>query len=200
MISKEKYEKLKEEFGQKASWAVWAEGDGKPYIQFVRDLSVFEGPDLLDTLHNNFVVVGLNPSTEISKLKDHEGEWVNYHAGKNDYKLRHAFEGTPIWGAYMTDFYPNHFASTEDKLVVNDKDTNVGVLELKRELEILGGNPILIALGTEAYKQLNKYFSEYYEIYKISNHGRWAPKDSGGIELWKTEVQNILAELDNQKS
>ena len=25
MISKEKYEKLKEEFGQKASWAVWAE-------------------------------------------------------------------------------------------------------------------------------------------------------------------------------
>ena len=100
----------------------------------------------------------------------------------------------------MTDFYPNHFASTEDKLVVNDKDTNVGVLELKRELEFLGGNPILIALGTEAYKQLNKYFSEYYEIYKISNHGLWAPKDSGGIELWKTEVQNILAELDNQKS
>ena len=41
MISKEKYEKLKEEFGQKASWAVWAEGDVKPYIQFVKDLSVF---------------------------------------------------------------------------------------------------------------------------------------------------------------
>ena len=189
MISKEKYEKLKEEFGQKASWAVWAEGDEKPYIQFVKDLSVFSEPDLLDTLHNNFVVVGSHPSKVIP-----DQDWANFHAGRNDFKYRYGFKGTPIWGAYMTDFYSNQSVKSEDQLMETDNHKNEAIEELIRELTILGGNPILISLGENSESNLLSYLKDEYDIYYMEHPGnKWnnVPK-----ETVKARVLEILEEIN----
>ena len=38
------------------------------------------------------------------KKPDEPGDpWFNFHAGRNDFKLRYALQGTRYWGSYITD-------------------------------------------------------------------------------------------------
>ncbi len=52
MISKQRYETIKNEFGTISSWAVWAPVVDSPKSG-VGDLSVFESSNLLDVLNPN---------------------------------------------------------------------------------------------------------------------------------------------------
>lgn len=109
MISQENYDILKEKYGDASSWAVWNTdyADSKP-SRNINDLSVFDSPNLSE-LNTGFVLVGLNRS---GKPKDGNAEkkpdkpkdpWFNFHAGRNDFKLRYALQGTRYWGSYITD-------------------------------------------------------------------------------------------------
>jgi hypothetical protein len=64
MISAEVFEAVKREYGNCASWAVWAEVGARPNSN-LGDLTVLDpvlNPTLLHTLHTNFVLLGLNIS------------------------------------------------------------------------------------------------------------------------------------------
>lgn len=109
MISQENYDILKEKYGDASSWAVWNTdyADSKPSHN-INDLSVFDSPNLSE-LNTGFVFVGLNRS---GKPKNGNAEkkpdkpkdpWFNFHAGRNDFKLRYALQGTRYWGSYITD-------------------------------------------------------------------------------------------------
>jgi len=99
-IDIEKHQKIKERFGWSGSWAIWAPRRTAKPKDGISDLSVLDptkNANLLDTLHANYIAVGLNISRAISGPA-----FSNFH-GRNpratEYKIRHAFEGTPLWGA-----------------------------------------------------------------------------------------------------
>ena len=102
MVDRETFDRIKEKHGLYASWAVWAEQDGRPKSN-MGDLTVLDpdrNPALLGMLRSNVVMVGLNLS------RDQPPPFGNFHDAKadgQDYKIRFAFTGTPFYGAYMTD-------------------------------------------------------------------------------------------------
>jgi len=103
MVDRETFDRIKEKHGPYASWAVWAEPDGRPKSH-VGDLTVLD-PDrnsaLLRMLRSDVVMLGLNIS------KDQPAPFGNFHSAKpagQDYKIRFAFTDTSFYGAYMTDF------------------------------------------------------------------------------------------------
>lgn len=195
MIDQKTYDELEERYGQVASWALWEPGveGAKPSINS-KKMSVFDDTDLLNKLHNNFVIVGLNPSKGNPRIGEYDGSWWMFHSGPNDYKLRHAFTDTSVWGSYMTDLYKEFFEA-DSKIVIEDLRENPdaverAVNEFKQELEILGGNPVLIALGSKVEEDLKEHFAEDYKIYKIPNQGYVQ-----NVELWREKTQEILNDL-----
>src|SRR5688572_20088331 len=102
MISIEKFIEIRERFGHFASWAIWA-NEGKNPKENIADLSILnpvENPNLLQTLHRNSILLGLNISRRI------ERPLGNFHDPRpmaTDFKIRYALKGTSYWGSYMTD-------------------------------------------------------------------------------------------------
>jgi hypothetical protein len=102
MIDRETFDRIKEKHGPHASWAVWAEPDGRPKSN-VGDLTVLDPAQntaLLGKLRSDVVMLGLNLSI------GQPPPLGNFHSASSrgqDYKIRFAFTGTPFYGAYMTD-------------------------------------------------------------------------------------------------
>lgn len=180
MISQENYDILKEKYGDASSWAVWNTdyADSKP-SRNINDLSVFDSPNLSE-LNTGFVFVGLNRS---GKPKDGNAEkkpdkpkdpWFNFHAGRNDFKLRYALRGTRYWGSYMSDAIKDlqETDSVEVEKTLGKEPERVeenlkGLREELELLELLGGRPVLVALGYAAEKKLRSMRSEGYEVVRI---------------------------------
>lgn len=147
MISQENYDILKEKYGDASSWAVWNTdyADFKP-SRNINDLSVFDSPNLSE-LNTGFVFVGLNRS---GKPKDGNAEkkpdkpkdpWFNFHAGRNDFKLRYALQGTRYWGSYITDaikdYQETDSGEVEKTLKSNPERVDENLKGLREELELL---------------------------------------------------------------
>jgi hypothetical protein len=102
VISINVFNQSRERFGHFASWAVWAE-EGESPKSNIDDLSVLN-PDknskLLEVLHGNSILLGLNISRRI------ERPFGNFHDPRpqaTDFKIRYGLKDTPYWGSYMTD-------------------------------------------------------------------------------------------------
>lgn len=192
MISKQRYETMKKEFGTISSWAVWAPVVDSPKSG-VGDLSVFESSDLLDVLNPNYVFVGLNcSSTHIPKPGFPSVRiWGNFHSTDNrrqhDYKLRYALKDTPYWGGYITDIIKHHaevdsskvsrFLSSHPEVV----EENIALFE--REIEILGTKPVLVALGGKVHEILTSYVDSKYEIVKVKHYSYTIGKEDYRREM-----------------
>lgn len=168
-------------YGDVSSWAVWNTDytDSEPGRN-IKDLSMFASPNLaktLETLNTGFVFVGLNRS---GRPKDGNAEkkpdkpkdpWFNFHAGRNDFKLRYALRGTRYWGSYMTDaikdLQETDSVEVEKTLKSNPERVDENLKGLREELELLGGKPVLVALGYAAEKKLKCMKSEGYEVVRI---------------------------------
>ena len=87
MVDRETFDRIKEKHGLYASWAVWAEQDGRPKSN-MGDLTVLDpdrNPALLGMLRSNVVMVGLNLS------RDQPPPFGNFHDAKadgQDYRIR----------------------------------------------------------------------------------------------------------------
>lgn len=103
MIDIERYNKLKEIFGNTSSWTMWKEVGSKAKSN-TGDMSIFEDKNICDVLNDNYVFVALNPSKELVKQKNKP--WTNFHSNspsRTDFKLRYALTKTKFWGSYITD-------------------------------------------------------------------------------------------------
>jgi hypothetical protein len=155
MIDRETFNRIKEKHGPYASWAVWAESDGKPKSN-MGDLTVLD-PDknqaLLGKLRGDVVMLGLNLS------KGQPPTFADFHPAKpvgNDYKIRYAFTGTPYYGAYMTDIINGVIclkaADLMRHLAANPHIVTESVKLLLEEFEDLNsGPPTIIAFGCSAH-------------------------------------------------
>lgn len=177
MMNKNVYEQLEAKYKDVASWAIWAE-----VVDTVKsgtgDMSVFQDPNILEKLHGNFVIIAMNASEHAERKDQYEGSWRMFHSDDNrrqqDFKMRYAFKDTVLWGSYMTDLIKNHPDKNSDQVIEHIKQ-NPHVLEenigfLKDELNILGGNPVLIALGNNVDEWLRKGLDDSYTIVKLPHY------------------------------
>ena len=105
-MKKALYNKIKSEYGKRASWAIWC--DQCPYCA-----EVIEG--YIDELKVDTVFVGLNVSRDISG----DTYWKNFHhkhRGSNDKKLSEALNHSQYRGSYMTDILKDYPESDSIKI------------------------------------------------------------------------------------
>jgi len=176
MIARNSYNELKRKYWDVASWALWAPASVTPKSN-MGDLSVFDDPDLLKIIGTRFVLVGLNGSGKHDEYLDFGKAWYNFHSDYsrgNDFKMRYAFQNTPVWGSYITDFI-KYYQEVDSNKALRYVKSNPDVMKqnveaLKDELTLLGGSPILVALGDAAYNLLNTFLGKNYTVVKIKHY------------------------------
>ncbi|OGU11940.1 MAG: hypothetical protein A2X61_13540 [Ignavibacteria bacterium GWB2_35_12] len=152
MYSMPKYNELRKQFGNFASWAIWDKN--KEYDTEIIDKNI-------KILHSNFVFVGLNPSKNLRKVK-----WSNFRGGKHDRKLKYACEIDCLRGSYLTDLFKNFTkkSSSELKKEIDKKNKNFikkVFKDFQSELDKICFNPQkgkIILLGDTVQKFFKKHF------------------------------------------
>ena len=168
MIKKENYVKLKEKYGNIASWTIWDDDDISGSIWCSND------DELIKNIETKYVLVALNPhgdeDAEQSKEHDNILPWSqNFHTSANDRKLRDAVRSTSFERSYITDLFKRKPTNGEERLKkeINEDDEKKAVEELEKEIALISDKTILIALGDKVFNYLNKYLSGPYIIRKI---------------------------------
>ena len=185
MISKELFEKVKEKYGDVASWAVWEEEGLRPKSN-MGHLNVFDlqkNPSLLAALKSNVVMVGLNFSRPLLPTEP----FKNFHdlnPSANDFKIRYAFRNTEFYGAYMTDIIKNLEMKVSHDVqfyLKNNPDLiHENILLFREELSALDAKePIIFAFGVDTYNLLNKHLrrDEYSKLVKLTHYSQQIGKE-----------------------
>lgn len=182
MISIDTYNEIKNRSGDFASWAVWAKAGDKPTSN-IGDLDVLD-PDknscLLNTLHGNFIFLGLNISRRI------EQPLGNFHDSRpsgKDYKIRFALEGTPFWGSYMTDIIKDFEEKASGKMMAylrsNRDFERENISMLREEIEVLGfRDPTLVAFGNDAEEIARRNMSKEFKIVRVPHYANYNSKEN----------------------
>jgi hypothetical protein len=185
MISKELFEKIKEKYGDVASWAVWEEEGLRPKSN-MGHLNIFDlqkNPSLLAALKNNVVMVGLNFSRPLLPTEP----FKNFHdlnPSANDFKIRYAFRNTEFYGAYMTDIIKNLEMKVshdvQSHLKNNPDLIRENILLFREELSALDAKePIIFAFGVDTYNLLNKHLrrEEYSKLVRLTHYSQQIGKE-----------------------
>ncbi|NCY22281.1 hypothetical protein EBX31_10050 [bacterium] len=181
VISVEKFNLIKQKHGLYGSWAIWAKA-GKTPKSNMGDISIFNDLENLALLKPGVVMVGLN----LSRFTPLE-PFRNFHDPNpraNDFKIRHAFEGTDYYGAYMTDIIKG-VVDVDSKNIPNHLKKNPEVLHksmetFREELRDLGGGkPLLLAFGALAHAVLveNLREDEYWKLIRITHYSHQIGKE-----------------------
>ena len=191
MITREKFDSIKEKYGRVASWAIWAHEDKEPKSN-MGDLTVLDpeiNKNLLSELNPNVVLVALNFSENV----DHK-PFENFHAGGKfqDYKTRYAIRDSPAWGGYMTDIIKDYSEKESGELVkylkTNKAFEQSNVESFRQELRDIGvEKPTLVAFGNAVYDILKRNLPEF-EIVKITHYAHFVSK-----EKYREEVKQSVS-------
>lgn len=198
-LADSQYDTIKKEFGAFASWAVWRERCGGKPKDFVGDMTCFDEDkrnELLPKLKPGIIMAALNFSCEVFD----ELPFRNFHDPRphaQDYKIRHAFENTNYYGAYMTDVIKN-LQNKNSGEVLRFVRNNTGVLEenmkiFRNEIAALanGNPPVIICFGIAAHTILSKTLgqTEYCRLVKVPHYSHHINADG-----YRREVLRILGD------
>lgn len=192
-ISKTTFNTLRDRFGWCASWAIWSSA-GATAKSGIADLEHFEEAKLdrtLGLLHADVIFVGLNISRELG-LKN----FSNFHSDSpsgQDYKLRYALQGTPFWGAYMTDIIKGFEEVSADKLMAALRADHTleqaNVRTFLEEVDLLGTkDPLLVTLGGGADKILRRNLEDRFRIARVPHYATYV-----GPQVYREKVLEALA-------
>ena len=207
MINKKILQEMDDEFGHIGSWAIWSPRT-KNITSNIGNMELFNKPNTHELLSNECIVVGINVSVHDDRTDGYTGSWQNYHSpysrGK-DHNLRYAFVGeyadqpTILTGTYMTDAIKEHpcvnSAEVIDYIKKNPEELERNMKLLQREIDIIGGKPILIALGGDVKGWLDKYFKDY-DVYKITH---MSARGLNKIDL-RAEVEELEEIIKSKRS
>ena len=193
MITRKRFDFLKEKYGKHASWAIWADAGERPKSN-IGDMSVLDPDlqkDLLSKLNPEAILVALNFAEDI----DHE-PWENFHKYRpqaTDYKTRFALRDTPLWGAYMTDVlkdYPEKDSAKVNSHLKDHPDLEAAnIKRFREEIRDIGStDPILIAFGNIVYEILKHNMPEF-KIAKIPHYAHYMSK-----EKYRESVKDVWSE------
>ncbi len=203
MIKKENYVKLKEKYGNIASWAIWDKPcKSKKNDNISGEKWCLNDDELMKNIKTKYVLVALNPyggkNAKRSKKQDNTLPWKqNFHTSANDRKLRDAVRGTSLEGSYITDLFKRIPTEGQKSLKIKEKDIIKSVKELEDEIALISDNTILIALGDVVFDNLIKYLSGPYVIRKIRHFAyRYAKKKDG----YKKEIKRLIQRLEKKRN
>ena len=192
MITKEKFDFIKDKYGHFASWAIWTHEVETPKSN-MGDLTVLN-PDinknLLSELNPNVIMVALN----FSKNVKHES-WGNFHSNRpmaTDYKTRYALRDSKLWGAYMTDIikdYPEKESGKVAEFLKFNKGFEEKNIEFfRQELRDIGSkDPLLVAFGGVVFNILKRHFTDEFKIIKIPHYAHFVSK-----KKYREQVKNVI--------
>ena len=177
-ISQATFKTLRDRFGWCASWAIWssAAATAKSGIADLEDFEDAKLDQTLGLLHADVIFVGLNISRELG-LKNFSNFHSDNPAGQ-DYKLRHALEGTPFWGAYMTDIIKGFEEVSSVKLMAALRSDHTleqaNVRTFLEEIDLMGAkDPLLVALGNDAHKILRRNLEGRFRIARVPHYATY---------------------------
>lgn len=190
MVSRDVFSQVLENYHNFASWAVWAKAGLRPKSN-MGDLSCFSPEKLEETLpilHTDYVLVGLNISTIDITIP-----LSNFHGENGEvYKARYALEGTPLWGAYMTDIIKNFKEPDSTKILralkADPSVERMHVNSFKEELAAIGAEKAtLVAFGGGVSDILTRHFQGQYRLIRIPHYASRCNK-----ETYKTNVIDCI--------
>ena len=182
MITREKFDFIKDKYAYCASWAIWSDEDEKPKSN-IGDLTILD-PDinknLLSKLNPNVVLLGLNISRGDIKIP-----FANFHDRRpeaTDFKIRFAFRGSPYWGGYMTDIIKDFEQKISVKVISylrrNKSFEKENVQTFRQELIDIGAtDPTLIAFGNITYDILERNLKDEFKILKVPHYANYTNKE-----------------------
>ena len=202
-ITKERYQRLKKEFGSLASWALWEKAYGNPKSrENVGSMDWKSDEDaLIKKIKTKFVFVAFNGSSQHDGRTGHGQNvyWSNFHSSYKygrDHKLRYAILGCDdAKGSYITDLIKNDKSKTA-KERVNKYKKNRALLKkhidtLKKEIELLCGvkKPCLIALGHDTENFLKQTLEkDGYKVFYLPHYSATIPK----FDEYRDKLNDIL--------
>ena len=182
MITREKFDFIKDKYAYCASWAIWSDEDERPTSN-IGDLTILD-PDsnknLLSQLNPNVVLLGLNISRGDIKIP-----FANFHDKRpeaTDFKIRFAFKGSPYWGGYMTDIIKDFEQKISGKVISylrrNKSFEKENVQTFRQELIDIGAtDPTLIAFGNITYDILERNLKDEFKILKVPHYANYTNKE-----------------------
>ena len=200
-VSRELFNTIREEYGEYASWAIWAENDDYTGGVEGMDVDIFQNVsmEILSELNPNFVLLGLNWST------GRPGILMNFHSrDSNIGKLRYAIRNSPLHGAYMTDLIKNRSEPNSKELMkylrLNPEVEEENVRSFEKEISMLGvERPIIIANGKYVYQILERNgLIDRYKIIKVTHYSAWTPGGRAEV-IHKNRIMPILVKELNCK-
>lgn len=200
-MKKETYTSLKQQFGSYASWALWQPPTSDSKRANIGDMSVFDRPDILDVIHTDFVLIGINASVHPDRQDGYTGDWQMFHseyANGYDYRLRTLTKDTPLEGCYMTDMvkdYPEAKSKmVKDRIKNEPKWFENNLDRLREELALMDNTPTLITFGGLVYENLNKHgFDKTHRLIKLTHYSyRW-----DGHQLDDIYYNNVRQQLSD---
>ena len=201
-ITKERYQRLKKEFGSLASWALWDKACENPKSRKnVGSMEWASDEDaLIKKIKTKFVFVAFNGSSQHDGRTGHGQNvcWSNFHSSYEygrDHKLRYAILGSIAEGSYITDLIKNDKSKTA-KERVNKYKKNRALLKkhidtLKKEIELLCGvkKPCLIALGHDTENFLKQTLEkDGYKVFYLPHYSATIPK----FDEYRDKLNDIL--------
>ena len=98
---------------------------------------------------------------------------------------------TRYWGSYMTDFiklYPEvDSAKVKTYLKQSPEVIDKSVAIFEEEIGYLQKNPVLVAMGGDVYRLLDKNLGHKYKIAQIKHYSSYISKED-----YREEVLNVL--------
>lgn len=187
MITIDRYKKISKNYGDVCSWAIWEKAGDKPTSN-ISKMDIFDlqqNPTILKSLQTNIIMVGLNFSRDVKFTRP----FMNFHDGNpcgKDYKIRHAFEGTDYYGAYMTDVIKDlPVVSSSD--VFNYLQDNPVELEsqlerFRNELDFINKGakpPTILAFGQQVHNILKRGLkkTEYNSLIRLIHYSHFIGKE-----------------------
>jgi hypothetical protein len=183
MITREKFDFIKDKYGLYASWAVWANEDiGKPKSN-TGDLTVLD-PEINDMLLNQ-----LNPDVVLVALNIFRGAitipLANFHDNRPEdtgFKIRFALRDSPYCGGYMTDIIKYFEEKASGKMMsylrANKAFEQENMEFFRQELKDIGTeNPTIIAFGNNVFSILQRNFGDEFKIIKIPHYAAYINKE-----------------------
>lgn len=193
MISKILYDKIKDKYGDVASWAVWEEPGEKPKSNMGHQniFDINKNPSLFGKLKTNALMVGLNFSRPLLPTEP----FKNFHdlsPYANDFKIRYAFRDSEYYGAYMTDIIKKYEMKDSHNVMAylnsNPSVIEENILIFQKELiEIQANKPIILAFGRDAYMILKQYLNKdhYNFLIKLTHYSHQISKEDYKDKIYK---------------
>lgn len=201
-ISRERFDRIRDCYGCVASWAIWDRPDAlnKSGIGNLEVLDPDKSPEVLDTVHTDLILIGLNISRDLDEC-DGDVRLSNFHDKSPkgvDFKLRRAARGTALWGAYMTDIIKRVPITDSNELMkhlkANPRKAEENIASFRRELDEIGARePTLVPMGGHAADLVRKALGADFRILPIMHYSHYISPEQYCAKVWQTFPRQIAA-------